>query len=147
LSAIARRYGDKLVIDPVSVEKSRKLVLLLESGPVYAATPNMLQAERLTGTAEPQEAARRLHALGLKNLVIHLGKAGAFASNGVTSDLVKSHTPKRVVDVTGAGDAAFAGLLHGLVLGKSWREAAELGQAMAARVIASPLSTLSAAWE
>jgi sugar/nucleoside kinase (ribokinase family) len=49
---------------------------------------------------------------------------------------------KSIVDVTGAGDAATAGLVQGLLQNLPLDKAAALGQAMAARVIASDLSTL-----
>jgi sugar/nucleoside kinase (ribokinase family) len=47
-----------------------------------------------------------------------------------------------VVDVTGAGDAAVAGLVFALAQGHDLLQAAQFGQTIAGRVLASEKSTL-----
>ena len=130
-----------LVIEPVSVPKSKRLLEILQHRPIYLATPNLDQIEALTGTRNPQLAAKSLHKLGLQNLVIHAGERGSYVSDGSTMVHVPSQA-KTIVDVTGAGDAATAGLVHGLMQKLSLEKSATIGQEMAARVIASTLSTL-----
>ena len=139
LAAIAALAAEKLIIEPVSVSKAQKLKTL---GRVFLATPNLDQIEALTGTRGPQAAAKILHKNGVKNLVIHAGENGAFVCSALTVTHIKSHSGK-IIDVTGAGDAATAGLICGLVNGLSLLKAAELGQKVAAEVIASESSTLS----
>ncbi len=141
LIEIANQAAEKLIIEPVSVAKSAKILALLQNCKIYLATPNLDQIEALTGTRQPEAAAKFLHAKGLLNIVIHAGQHGAFVSDGQNF----SHIPaqaKTIVEVTGAGDAATAGLVFGLAQNMPLAKAAELGQTMAAKVIASELSTL-----
>jgi pseudouridine kinase len=141
LQEIASQCADRLIIEPVSVAKCVNLLTLLKSHKIFLATPNRDQIEALTGTRDIETAAIHLHNLGLKNLVIHAGEQGAFVSDGKTITHIPSQA-KVVVDVTGAGDAATAGLVHGLLQNLPLAKAAALGQAKAARVIASDSSTL-----
>lgn len=141
LEEIATQAGARLIIEPVSVAKCVKLLTLLKSHKLFLATPNLDQIQALTGTRDPQTAAKALHAQGLVNIVIHAGGQGAYASNGQSFTHIPS-AATRIVDVTGAGDAATAGLVQGLLQNLPLEKAAALGQAMAARVIASDSSTL-----
>ena len=141
LNEIAKQSASRLIIEPVSVAKSQKLRNLLANHKIYLATPNLDQIAALTGTRDIPTAIKALHKLGLQNIVIHAGEQGAFASDGKTFTHIPS-TAQKIIDVTGAGDAATAGLVHGLMKNLPLADAAKLGQDMAARVIASDLSTL-----
>jgi pseudouridine kinase len=133
--------NEVLIIEPVSVPKCHRLLQLLKQRSVFLATPNLDQIEALTGTRNPAQAAKTLHGLGLQNVVIHAGAQGSFASNGMDFfHLASSAT--HIVDVTGAGDAATAGLVFGLSQNLPLEKAAALGQKSAARVLASAASTL-----
>ncbi len=141
LEAVAALCADKLIIEPVSIPKSQKLLKLLEHHKILLATPNLDQLEALTGTRDIENGARKLHGLGLGKIIIHAGEQGAFSSDG--RELV--HIPSQaisIIDVTGAGDAATAGLIAGLAQNLPLAKAAELGQKAAAQVIASESSTL-----
>lgn len=142
LEAIAAIAREKLVIEPVSVPKSAKLAQLLKSGPVFLASPNLDQIESLTHTRSISKACRKLHAMGLRHVVGHAGAEGVFVSNGEDITHVPAQTAGAIVDVTGAGDAAVAGLVFGLLQGQDLVTAATLGQKLAGRVIASARSTL-----
>jgi len=133
--------ADRLIIEPVSVAKSQKLRNLLAHHKIYLATPNLDQIEALTGTREIPAAAKTLHKMGLQNIVIHAGEQGAYVSDGKEITHIPSQA-KTIVDVTGAGDAATAGLISGLIKNLPLAKAAIIGQEMAAKVIASPSSTL-----
>jgi pseudouridine kinase len=141
LEEIAGQAATRLIIEPVSVAKCVKLLALLKNYKLFLATPNLDQIQALTGTRDPQTAAKALHAEGLVNIVIHAGKQGAYASNGDTFTHIPS-AATHIVDVTGAGDAATAGLVQGLIKNLDLEKAATLGQSVAARVIASNSSTL-----
>jgi pseudouridine kinase len=141
LHEIAKLSANRLIIEPVSVAKSQKLRNLLANHKIYLATPNLDQIEALTGTREINPAIAALHKMGLQNIVIHAGEQGAYVSDG--NEII--HIPanaKTIVDVTGAGDAATAGLISGLLKNLPLAKAAEIGQIMAAKVIASHSSTL-----
>ena len=114
----------------------------MQEAKIFLATPNLDQLGALTGCLSLDAAAAKLLEQGLHNLVIHAGAKGAYlAQPGAGLRHVPSRA-KEVVDVTGVGDAATAGLICGLMQGKPMVEAVELGQDMAARVIASTHSTL-----
>jgi len=142
LNLLADIAGAKLVVEPVSVPKSRKLIELLKTSSVYLASPNFDQIEQMAGTRDIESAFRFLHGKGLTNVVIHAGPEGAFASDGSDIEHVEAQPPQRIVDVTGAGDAAVAGLVYGLLQGEPLALAAARGQSLAGRVIASASSTL-----
>ncbi len=142
LAYLASEFGHKLAVEPVSVQKSKKLLQVLKQSPVFVATPNLDQIDALFGSRDFSEAAVKLHQLGLQNVVIHAGSEGAFVSQGDDIDHASPRIVEGVVDVTGAGDAAMSGLIFGLLEGENLLRAAELGQALAARVIASTDSAL-----
>ena len=142
LNAVAALVGERLVIEPVSVPKSKKLMEVLKRGPVFLASPNFDQIEQVAGTRDIEGAFAFMHAKGLRNVVIHAGPEGAFVSDGAEIDHVAAVPPARIVDVTGAGDAAVAGLVFGLLRGEPLAAAAARGQRLAGQVIAGAASTL-----
>jgi pseudouridine kinase len=142
LQLIADMVRDKLLVEPVSVPKSQKLFKLLEKGPIAYATPNFDQIEALVGVRDIEQAIAFLHGKGLINAVIHAGAEGAFCSDGKEIEHVEAMPAGPVRDVTGAGDGAVAGLVYGLLQGKSLPEAVAEGQKLAGRIVASERSFL-----
>jgi pseudouridine kinase len=142
LQAVAALAADRLVVEPVSVPKSRKLKSLLQTSPIFLATPNLDQLEALCGSRSIDDSAAQLHTMGLHNVVMHAGAEGAFVSGDGVADHVSPQPAGLIVDVTGAGDAAVAGLVFGLLQGQSLLDAAATGQKMAGIVIARDASTL-----
>jgi pseudouridine kinase len=141
LLELAELCAEKLVIEPVSVPKSKKFLTVLHQHKIFLATPNLDQLEAMTGTRDIETGVHNLHGQGLRNVVVHAGERGAYTFDGQT--LI--HNPSQaqtIVDVTGAGDAATAGLIAGLGQNLPLVKAAELGQKAAAQVIASESSTL-----
>lgn len=124
LCAFARDEGKRLLIEPVSVAKAQRLLRLPVPLGLYVATPNVAQLVALGGLA-------CAHALGIAHVVEHRGPQGALVSDG-RSAVAVAPCQVTVRDVTGAGDAAVAGLVCGLVEGRSMVEAARMGQATAA---------------
>jgi pseudouridine kinase len=128
----------RLLIEPVSVPKARKLMSFARTAPVFAITPNAQQLAALVGEGEGDIA--RLHALGFANVVLHRGGAGARASDGAAAVEVAPVPVSAIADVTGAGDAAVAGLVCGLLDGRSLAQSARLGQCAAAIKLSSAQS-------
>ncbi len=141
LEYLALHFGEKLVVEPVSVAKSEKLKALLEKHEIFLATPNRDQLVALTGSDDVSAACQDLHERGLQNLVVHLGAAGSSASNGNRVRDIEAVSQSYIRDVTGAGDAAVAGLVYGLCKGYDVFHAAEFGQAAASLKVNSSLST------
>jgi pseudouridine kinase len=132
------RHRIRLLIEPVSVLKAMKLLQFQRAGPVFAVTPNRLQLDALAGGD-----VARLHGLGFSNIVVHRGSQGAAASDGTRMVDVEPATAAEIADVTGAGDAAVAGLVCGLLEGLTLADAARLGQCAAAIKLGSPQSVAS----
>lgn len=141
LCGFVARHGVRLLIEPVSVPKARKLLSFERHKPVFVITPNTQQLAGLAG--EGTAAIARLHALGFANVVLHRGSAGATASDGAGAVDVAPVPVAAIADVTGAGDAAVAGLVCGLLDGMSLAESARLGQCAAAIKLSSAQSVAS----
>jgi sugar/nucleoside kinase (ribokinase family) len=95
---------------------------------VDLATPNLSEAQEITGETEPARAAQRLHELGASEVVLKLGPDGCFVHGVGRIEPVRVET----VDGTGAGDAFAAGLLYGRLAGWPLERAARLANAAGA---------------
>jgi ribokinase len=98
---------------------------------VDVLTPNQTEAKVLTGRdpddrAEPEEVARDLIRLGVRQVVMTLGEHGALIVTASSSKHIPA-APLRAVDTTGAGDAFNAGLATALASGESLESAVEFG--------------------
>jgi pseudouridine kinase len=137
LIGFAARRGLRLAIEAVSVPKGSRLKRLLRpERPLFALFCNRAEAQALTGRAQIRGAAGRLHDLGVANVCIGLGRRGMFVSSAGGARATVPAMPAEIVDVTGAGDAAVAGTLFGLLRGETLPGAARYGQAAAALTVA-----------
>ena len=137
LCAFSARTGVRLIIEPVSVPKAKKLLKFKRTKPVFAITPNQQQLETLTREKDLDRAIAALHGLGFENVVVHRGAKGAVASSPAGRFDVGAPGTLNIADVTGAGDAAVAGLAAGILEGLPLARAATLGQAAAAIKLSS----------
>jgi len=130
------RRGRRLAIEAVSVPKAAALRPLLSAGrPLFALFCNRDEAAALTGEARPDRQARRLHDQGVRHVCIGQGRRGMFVSDATSTASVPAVNGP-TVEVTGAGDAAVAGTLHGLLQGLPLTAAAARGQRAAALTLA-----------
>jgi pseudouridine kinase len=141
LDYLALNFSDNLIVEPVSVSKSQKLLTLLDRHEVFLATPNRDQIEAMTDTDDLDQACQILHERGLQNLIVHLGSEGALLSSGKGMKNIRAAGQAQVRDVTGAGDAAVAGLVYGLLKDYDLAQAAQFGQVAASLVLNSSAST------
>ena len=137
LCAFSAKTGVRLLIEPVSVPKAKKLLKFARAKSVFAITPNQQQLEALTGQPDLDAAIIKLHGLSFENVIVHRGGQGVVASSSAGLSNVAAIAMKSVADVTGAGDAAVAGLVTGLLEGLSLVKAAVLGQAAASIKLSS----------
>jgi len=72
--------------------------------------PSQGQALGLTGTSDPEQAARRFRELGCETVVVKLGPAGCLILTGNHCVRLPAYRAE-VVDTTGAGDAFVSGYL------------------------------------
>jgi pseudouridine kinase len=143
LAELAARRGLRLAIASVSAPKADKIATLLDRAwPLFALFCNReeiaaLNRQALSDDGELKAALRALHGRGIGHIAVSLGRAGVLVSSrmayGVAyGRLPPSNSGANIVDVTGAGDAAVAGTIHGLLGGLDVARAAALGQAAAA---------------
>jgi 2-dehydro-3-deoxygluconokinase len=102
------------------------------------ALPTLDDDQALFGVADARESADRLHHLGVAEVVVKRGAAGCFLSSAAFTGEVPPTLVAEVVDSTAAGDSFNAGYLAARLFGAEPEAAAQLGGALAARVIAHP---------
>lgn len=88
--------------------------------------PSEDDAERIFGKDTPENQIQKFVDLGVRLVIMTLGKEGALVSNGVET-LRFNTLAEEVVDTTGAGDAFWSGFYSALVKGYTIKEALDLG--------------------
>jgi 2-dehydro-3-deoxygluconokinase len=95
------------------------------------ALPTLDDEQALHGDRSAEDTLRRLHALGVEEVVVKLGADGALAEG----EHVPAEPGVDVVDTTGAGDAFDAGYLHARLAGLAPAASAAEGNRLAAAVL------------
>src|SRR5450432_1293590 len=96
---IARKMRVPFVLNPAPARALPRALL----GLVHTLTPNEHEARMLTGSSDPQKAARLLQKMGCENVVVTLGSRGALVATRQNVTIVRA--PKvRAADTVGAGD-------------------------------------------
>jgi ribokinase len=129
---IAHEKGKRVLLNPAPAqalpdELLRKIFLL---------TPNITEAEILTGIhvtseASAAEAALQLRSKGVQNVVITMGAHGAYISSDTFTGLIRAQKVK-AVDSTAAGDIFTGALAVGMSEGKDLKGAVLLATKAAA---------------
>ncbi|MBC3789209.1 ribokinase [Spirosoma utsteinense] len=96
--------GMRVVLNPAPAQLLDPAVLAC----LHVITPNETEAELLTGVrvtdeTTAQQAAHRLHEMGVPNVVITLGSRGAYLSTPAGASMIAA-PPVTAVDTTAAGD-------------------------------------------
>jgi sugar/nucleoside kinase (ribokinase family) len=92
---------------------------------------NQDEARMLSGSADPDQAARRMQTLGASDVVIKLGPEGCAVFTTEVAERFPGFEVD-VVDTTGAGDCFVGGFLAALSRGASYAEAARFANAVGA---------------
>ena len=134
LKYIFKKYSDKVIFaDPVSVKKARKLKSYVNR--IHALKPNTSETKILFNLEKIDKRSLKtisdtLTKKGIKRLLISLGQYGAISyNNGIIKNIFLPNTS--VKNVTGAGDALLAGLIHGYLKNWSWDYSVIFSLAMA----------------
>lgn len=118
---ICRHAEPPVYADPVSAAKAPRLLNVLDR--LYAIKPNLMEARTLTGENDGERAARALLTRGVKRVFLSLGSAGMLAAEGKEL-LCLPCERARVINTTGAGDAATAAIVWAGLRGLSLRDSA-----------------------
>lgn len=124
---IERAYeaGIKVILNPAPVQKIDDKVFRH----LYAIVPNEVEAQILSGKnysgdSDCSGMADFFLEKGVENVIITLGKRGAYVRSAGNGFFIDNYPDIRVVDSTGAGDAFCGGLLAALGEGSSFEESA-----------------------
>lgn len=116
-------------------ESEKKMVATLNSlaEGVETVLPGLGEGEILTGQNTPEGVAEFYHDLGVKNVVVKLGKEGAyFSEKGGQSGFSPAFPVRKKVDTVGAGDGFAAGVISALAEGETLQEATFRGNVIGA---------------
>ncbi|QTA38095.1 carbohydrate kinase [Thermosipho ferrireducens] len=100
----------------------------------FVTKPSLDDMKEIFGPMPDERYIEILHSLGLKYVILTLGKDGALVSDGKTLRHIPSAATK-VVDATGAGDAFWSGIYYGLLNGWNIFDSSKLGSVIAAHVL------------
>jgi sugar/nucleoside kinase (ribokinase family) len=90
----------------------------------------------LTGTMNVREGARKLAAMGVKEVIVTMGSEGSFILHEGLFTAIPAYPPMVITDATGCGDTYMAGYLYQRVKGAGIEAAGQFGAAMATLKIA-----------
>ncbi len=123
VARVAHQKAKKVVLNPAPAQALSKSLLKH----LYLITPNKTEAEMLSGITitdrkSTEQAAKAIAQLGVENVVITLGSAGALIYANDTFEMVEAFKVK-AVDTTAAGDVFNGALCSGLLEGQTLSEA------------------------
>ncbi len=103
-AVIANKYGKKVILNPAPASTLSDIFLQN----VHIILPNRIEAEMLSGikVTDAESAHRAAQAIGekgIENVIITLGKDGAYVKEKDTYTLIPSKQVE-TIDTTGAGD-------------------------------------------
>lgn len=124
---VAREKHAFIIINPAPAKPLTKEIL----AEIDIITPNQEEAKHLSGIEITDEnsafqAAKIIHALGPKTVIITMGEKGAFVLDQEISQMIPGHKVLPV-DTTGAGDVFNGAIAVGLSQGKNILESIKLG--------------------
>jgi|TARA_B110000438_G_scaffold53012_1_gene53219 pseudouridine kinase len=132
-----------IFVDTVSTTKAKKILPYLSQ--IHTLKPNLMEAEAISGIKIKDHTklpliANWFHNKGLKRLFITLGEKGIFYSDTKESGIVKPpRTKKKIVNVSGAGDASMAGLIY------AWKAEYNLKDSAKKALIAAQITLVNSA--
>jgi pseudouridine kinase len=118
---LMKHKGNATVLaDPISIVKSERVRSSLAA--VDVLFPNRKEAAVLSGLEvktrdDIAEAAAEIRKRGVGTVVVTLGGDGIYLDAGRGGRFLPVIQPKKVVDITGAGDALVAGYAYGMLKG------------------------------
>ena len=108
-----------LYIDTVSPNRALLLANALRNSrkkTIFALKCNLIEAQAMTGAKDAEDTAKQLISKGIKEVYLTMGKDGVcFCSAKVFRHFPAIET--EAINVTGSGDAFFAGLIHAHAIG------------------------------
>jgi len=131
-AAAANECGMKVILNPAPAEALSENLLKN----IWMVTPNEIEAEELTGISindihSAELAASKLMEMGVTNVIITLGEAGAYLKSGEVSELMPT-IKVNAVDTTAAGDVFNGALAVALAEERDLKDAVAFANKVAA---------------
>jgi sugar/nucleoside kinase (ribokinase family) len=98
------------------------------------AMSSLEEARHYTGQHSPEDIADFYRSFGVETVMVKMGGDGLYVKNAKEAHHIPAHKV-RVVDTTGAGDAACGGFLYGLVQDWDLRRCGRLANAVGALTV------------
>lgn len=131
IARLAKAMGKTVILDPAPAKSNlpEELYSLID-----IIKPNEGELAVLTGTVESEyaEGARRLLAMGCKNVLVSLGEKGVYYASQDGQEALMPGRKVDTIDTTAAGDSFIAGLAVTLAGGAALEDAIAFGQDVAA---------------
>ena len=128
-----------LFVDTVSPGKAKRFVEAMrisKKQSVYAVKCNRIEAFQIAGENDVIQAAKKMNNNGINNVYLTIDSSGVvYCSEGVATTYPALPTP--IVNVTGSGDAFFAGVIHAHTMGLVGKDAVPFGLKVAQHNIKS----------
>ena len=122
-----------LFVDTVSPGKALRFAEAMkksEKHAVFALKCNLAEAMQITGESDAINSAKIMNDNGINNVYLTIGSSGVvYCSEGLVTTYPA--LPAQVVNVTGSGDAFFAGVIHGHAMGMGAEKTVMYGLQMA----------------
>ena len=133
--SFAKANQQKIIIEPVSVSKAKKLAALDLNG-VYMITPNQEELHAIATIDSEEESVLVSHLLqrGVEKVWLRKGSQGSVVFDANNS-LELSVPTISIIDSTGAGDAALAAWVFGYVNQENERSSLQLAHSLAMEVL------------
>ena len=124
LEYAAKHITIPMYADTVSTAKAPRIKNVLPY--LTAIKPNLIEAQTLTGKIRPEDCAKALLDMGVKKVFLSLGAEGIIAAD--SRELIRIPCDRcKIVNTTGAGDAAMAAIVWADMRGLSLEETARIG--------------------
>jgi pseudouridine kinase len=118
-----------LFVDTVSPGRALRFAEAMknsEKQSVFAVKCNMAEAFQITEVDDVVQSAKKMNDNGICNVYLTIGSSGVvYCSEGVVTTYPALPTP--IVNVTGSGDAFFAGVIHAHATGHARKDAVSFG--------------------
>ena len=118
-----------LYIDTVSPGKAMRLVEAMKikkRHTIFALKCNHVEAAQITGESDTIDSAKKLNDSGINHVYLTMGSSGAvYCSEGFATAFPALPSP--ITNVTGSGDAFFAGIIHAHAVGHFGKDALPFG--------------------
>ena len=129
---LAHKLHKKIILNPApAVKLDYNLFSYLDIITPNESETKILLGKKVSDLKSASEAAQVFLDKGVKNVVITLGKQGAFFKNDHEEYLIPA-IKTEVIDTTGAGDTFNGALAVAISEGKSWRDALDFSNKAAA---------------